>query len=295
VQLPSVYPARRRSGEVRHLQSSLFPIHSGGRRLLGGIVRDVTDQKRTEEALQAAVRRERELNELKSRFVSMVSHEFRTPLATIMTLSSLLLGYRAQLTEEQQLDRLTRIQTQVHRLTTLLDDILAVGKAEAMRANFSPAPLDLDAFCREIIAGAEAAFDNASRIVFTWQATCQPVVDQELLQPILMNLLSNALKYSPPASQINLAVACEPETVKFEISDEGIGIADEDQARLFETFQRGRNVGAVPGTGLGLVIVKQAVEAHRGQIEVESQLGQGTRVTVTLPNDWKDGPAGGDA
>lgn len=245
---------------------------------------------RAETEIRKALEKEKELNELKSRFVSMISHEFRTPLATTLFSADLLESYSAKWPEEKRLTHIHRIQSAVYRMTELLDAVLLVGKAEAGKLEFNPEPMNLEAFCQEIVEDLQLTDDKQHTLNFVSQGLCTQIyLDEKLLRHILSNLLSNAIKYSPQGSTVLFELACENcqngGTVAFHIQDRGIGIPKEDQERLFETFHRAKNVGTIPGTGLGLTIVKRSVELHGGQIFVESEVGMGTKFTVVLP--WR--------
>lgn len=252
---------------------------------------------KAESEIRKALEKEKELNELKSRFVSMVSHEFRTPLATILFSAGLLENYGQKWSEDKKTTHLQRIQTAVKQMTVLLEDILIIGKSETVRQEFKPVTIDLKKFCIEIIEELQLVADE-HEIIFDCSAENTEVeMDEKLLRQILCNLLSNAIKYSDRGSRIHFDLTFSeaeftspqleltpPEKVAiFRIKDEGIGIPLEDRPRMFETFYRAKNVGTISGTGLGLAIVKRSVELHGGQIEVGSEVGVGTVVTVTLP------------
>ena len=247
------------------------------------IIRDITKRKKIETEMRNALTKEKELNELKSRFISMTSHEFRTPLATILSSSELLEHYSHKWTEEKQNFHLHRIQTAVHHMTGLLNDVLLLGKAEAGKLNFKPKTIELNQFCEELVE--EIQFTTKThQILFTSnQSSINREVDEKLLRQILNNLLSNAIKYSPESNEVNLDLIDRKEEVILKVKDCGIGIPQDEQDRLFDSFHRANNVGDISGTGLGLAIVKKAVELHKGRIEVESILNAGTTFTIALP------------
>jgi PAS domain S-box-containing protein len=252
---------------------------------------DITERKRTEAELLRSLEKERELNELKSRIVSVVSHEYRTPLTTILSSAELLKHYGHTWSEDKKHQHLNRIQISVHHLTQLVSDVLILDKAEAGKLEFNPVPLNVVAFCHELVeelqmtTGDERILSKAPVRFLTQGETCQVCLDEKLLRQMLTNLLSNAIKYSRPGGTVHFALIFQPNEVIFRIQDEGIGISREDQQHLFESFYRASNVGTIPGTGLGLVIVKKCVDLHGGQIAVESEVGIGTTFTVTLPLD----------
>ncbi|BAY19069.1 two-component sensor histidine kinase [Anabaenopsis circularis NIES-21] len=249
-----------------------------------GYLADITQRKQLEQELRIALEKEKELNELKSRFVSMTSHEFRTPLSTILSSSELLEHYRYKWTEEKQITHLHRIQAAVKRINEMLNDVLVIGKAEAGKLEYRPTAFDLVAYCTHIIEEAQLNQNNRCCIYFSSQySSISCCMDEKLLGHILHNLLSNAIKYSPEGSTVKLTLACEHGQAILEIQDRGIGIPPEDLPHLFESFHRAKNVGNILGTGLGLAIVKKCIDIHQGIITVTSSLGVGTTFTVTLP------------
>lgn len=245
--------------------------------------RDITERKRAEE-IRNALERERELNEGRFNFVSMMSHEFRNPLSTILMSSELLKDFSDTITQEQKNRCLDRIEDAAQEMMRLLEDILSLTKAEVGKLEFNPKPFDLGEFCHNLVEGMQIAGDNKQRLTYTIQGECnQACMDENLLRHILINLLSNALKYSPEDSDVWFEISCQEGETIFKIQDRGIGIPLADQQQLFESFHRGQNVGKIPGTGLGLCIVKKLVHLHGGKILLNSQVGVGTTFTVTLP------------
>jgi PAS domain S-box-containing protein len=249
-----------------------------------GMVEDITKRKQAEAEVHKALSKERELNELKSRFINMVSHEFRNPLTTIQSSAQLLQLYNHILSDEKKQKHHRQIQSAVKRMTQLVDDVLTIGKAEAGKLNFEPAPMDLVAFCRDIVESIQISAAPEHAIIFVTSGGCTDAqMDEKLLGHIVTNLLSNAIKYSPLGGSVEFDLVCTSSNAIFRIRDTGIGIPSEDLKQLFESFGRASNVGSIPGTGLGLAIVKKCVDLHRGEIAVESEVGVGTTFTVTLP------------
>lgn len=244
----------------------------------------IREGKRTEHEMQLALKEERELNELKSRFVSMVSHELRTPLTVIRTSLELLERYHDVVKPAKKQEYFDRSQRAVQNMTQLLEDVLTVGKAEAGRLTFDPVQFDLQQFCGEIVKEMQMGVGLHYGIVFNAQGDCTNVyADPNLLRSILTNLLSNSIKYSPIGSTVIFNLSCEASSAVFEIRDQGIGIPSDDQPRLFELFHRASNVSAIRGTGLGLAIVRECVARHQGTITFSSREGVGTTFKVILP------------
>jgi PAS domain S-box-containing protein len=258
---------RRKDGALYDVAITIAPVlgeTSGGPPAsLVGIQRDITLHKQAEEEIRKALAQEKELSELKSRFISMASHEFRTPLSTILSSSELLEHYGSQWLEGKGLVNLRRIQAAVHHMAQLLNDVLVLGRADAGKLEFNPAPMDLVQFCRELTEEIQLGVGRQHTFLFASQGECVGAcLDEKLLRQILSNLLSNACKYSPEGSDVHFDLECREGQVIFCVRDQGIGIPPEDQARLFETFHRARNVNNIPGTGLGMAIVKKSVDLH---------------------------------
>jgi PAS domain S-box-containing protein len=245
---------------------------------------DVTDRRRAEDDIRQALERQRELNVLRSRFVAMTSHEFRTPLASILSSAELLRYYSERVSPKERDDLLQSIESGVHRMTLMLDRILLIGKAEAEMLEFSPKPIDLKLLCEQLVKEASLQHPEAkSPIVLDWQLDGgMQAVDEKLCRHIFSNLLSNALKYSPAGGPVRMAVSGAQGRAVFEVRDQGIGIPADELHHLFDSFHRASNVGAIAGTGLGLSIVKKSAELHGGTITVRSTLGEGTCFTVVL-------------
>lgn len=248
------------------------------------VAADITERRAAEVALQKALETERELSELKSGFITTASHEFRTPLAIILSTIDTLRAYRHKLADAQINLRLERIADQVHHLTDMMENVFDLARMQARRVSFQPVPCNPATLCYELFAEFQNHFETQHQLLYTC-ATDLPAatLDERLLRQIVSNLLANAVKYSPADKVVRMNVAYRDGALVLTVRDEGIGIPADDMKHLFLPFQRAANVGNIPGTGLGLSIVKEATELHRGSITVESQLAVGTTVTVTLP------------
>lgn len=272
--------------QVRWMRTHTFPIKNENGEIVrrAGLVEDITAHKLAYAAMQEALAKEKELGELKSRFVSMASHEFRTPLSTILTISETLNAYWHRLTEAQIRQRLGTIKEQVGYLQGIMEDVLLLARMQAQHIEFRPVKTDPDALCRAILD--EFRRLHASRTLrYSFDGKIDhALIDPKLMRHIVSNLVSNALKYSPEEAPVHIYLAQYDNALVLRISDNGIGIPEADMKHLFEPFHRGENVAAVSGTGLGLVIAKEAVEQHGGTIQVQSQVGMGTTFTVQIPN-----------
>lgn len=245
---------------------------------------DITQLRAAQADTLAALHRQEELNELRARFVAMASHEFRTPLATILSSTQLVRQYQDRLTPHEREELLASVENGVQRMTAMLDRILLINKADAQMLEFAPEQLDVVAVCRGIVKEVEQQADlrGCSIALETRLPTMVGYYDTKLLQHIFTNLLSNAIKYSPDNSRVLFRIDGEGDKTMFEVHDQGIGIPASDLPELFEPFHRGSNVSHIKGTGLGLTIVKKSVETHGGDITVHSEMGHGTCFRVTL-------------
>jgi PAS domain S-box-containing protein len=239
----------------------------------------------SEENLRAALAQEKELNELKTRFVSMVSHDFRTPLTIIQSNTNLLEASYGRLDEEKRAHYFSRIYAQIQRMVELLEDVLTFSRGEVGAVSVNLVPVDLDHFFQEIVDEFQST--NRLKHKLVRRGSCAPgkvPVDEKLLQQAIINLLTNAFKYSPEGSTVYIDLSADEKYAVIQVIDCGIGIPQADQPRLFEIFHRAANVGSIEGTGLGLAIVQRSVEAHGGLVEFESVEGKGTTFTVKIPH-----------
>jgi PAS domain S-box-containing protein len=243
---------------------------------------DVTERILAAQETDRALARERELGELKTRLLSMASHEFRTPLAAILSSAELISHYGDKIPADEQRGIMGDLVAAARRMQMMLEDMLTLGQAEAGRLAFQPRPADLEALCRQAVAEVAAAHPRHVLVLHAAPAGVRDV-DARLVQYILANLLANGCKYSPEGTEVALRLECADDVVHLQVADSGIGIADEDLPHLFESFRRGANVGHRPGSGLGLAIVKRCVNLHGGDIQVVSKLGVGSTFSVTLP------------
>jgi signal transduction histidine kinase len=240
-----------------------------------------------EEAIRQALKKEKQLNELKSQFISIVSHEFRNPLSSLlMTLE--LFEQPDLLTPQKRQAHIERGKTTIKHMAQLITDVLVLGQVEQEQFHCQPTLINIYQFCSYLVEDIQSSSHSTDRLVFTVTGCNETAnlfyeLDANLLQHILTNLLENALKYSPQASKVTFDLRCEPDYIQFQIQDQGIGLTEPDRAKLFTPFHRGINVSKIPGTGLGLSITKKCVDAHGGQIVVDSTVGVGTTFTVILP------------
>jgi signal transduction histidine kinase len=225
---------------------------------------------------------EREMN---AHFIGQAAHEFRTPLAVIQTAAESLKLYSGKMSSHAQHVRLVKIEDAVQQMTDLLRNALLFSRADAGKIKCEREAVDLRAVAQEVARDIQTNVGGDHQIVVSVRGAARlPQLDPSLAREIMINLLTNATKYSPGGGKIEVDVFTGPTEVKIRVTDHGIGISPEDQETVFEAFRRGANVGDIPGTGLGLAITKRAVENHGGTITVESKVGSGTTFTVTLPD-----------
>jgi PAS domain S-box-containing protein len=245
---------------------------------------DITERKRAEDNIRAALEREKELNDLRSRFVAMTSHEFRTPLAAILSAAELLRDYSDRMPSSEKGEVLEKINGGAQRMARMLDRVLLIGQVEAQMLEFNPRPIDLPSICQAIVEETCALQPETNCKVLTHFTPAPPgaVFDAKLLRHIFGNLVSNAIKYSPRGGVVAFRVFSRDGKTVFEVEDQGLGIPPDEMVHLFEPFHRASNVADIQGTGLGLAIVKKSVELHGGTIEVSSEQGVRTCFSVTL-------------
>jgi PAS domain S-box-containing protein len=255
-----------------------------GTKQLWGIVENITERKRAEAELHKALAREKEITQIKSSFVSMVSHEFRTPLGIIQSSAEILRDYFEQLDSGERGEQLRSIVKNTRRMAEMMEEILALSRLDAGKIIFKPQPINLASFCRRVVDEVLSSTNRKCGI----ELSLAPIpneanADDGLLGHIFTNLLTNAVKYSEPGGTVRFDIEHDGTNAVCMVRDQGIGISAEDQQKLFTAFQRGDNVGDRPGTGLGLVLVKRCVELHGGEVTIQSEVGKGTAVTVRLP------------
>jgi PAS domain S-box-containing protein len=257
---------REKNGSLVSIEARARP--AGADRLLI-LLRDISARKRIEREVSANLERERQLSEMKSQFISVASHEFRTPLAAAVGSLELLDRHADKLTESKRAELLVRIQRSLDRLTTIINDVLKLSRADSGRVTVTRMDVDLDRFVQDIIHDAEVGNRQQHNFSFQPSGRLDPVpADTSLLHHIVSNLVGNAVRYSPPGTTVSVGLKVSDETFSLTVTDEGIGIPKAERERIFEPFVRGSNVGQISGTGLGLNIVKRYTELMGGKIEL---------------------------
>ncbi len=281
------YRFKNKKGRYIWLESYCKPTINDLKRVYSIIcsTRDVTEKQALMHELEQSLEKERELNELRSKFISTASHEFRTPLTVIQSGVEIMEMYLQDLPKEKQLQfqkQFTKIQTEVERLQDLMSDVLLLGRADAKRTPFKPKESDLLKFITEIIENYNASIRDRRVVLEVKGRPKKLKFDQKLLGHALDNIISNGFRYSEKENLL-LEASFNNETVSISVTDYGIGIPKEDLVNLFQPFYRASNTGEIGGTGLGLAIVKEYIDKHHGSISVESELGSHTTFTITLP------------
>ncbi len=279
--------ALRKDGSSFHIELSIAPIKVKGHYVFSAFVRDITLEKMGKLEMEKALQKEKELNELKSKFVSMTSHEFRTPLTTIQA-NAELLEFRLEnetLIGKDKVDKnLQRINGEIMRLTHLLNDILLLGRVEAGKIPFNLRSTDAVALVEELLSQSFSTQKDHRKVTLTVKGRARELLlDEHIFSHILSNLITNALKYSQDRPAPEVKIDFRLAEVVFSVTDYGIGIPEDDRTRLFDSFFRASNVDNIQGTGLGLSIVKQYTAMHKGQLEVTSKVGIGSTFSVVIP------------
>ncbi|MCQ6959294.1 PAS domain-containing sensor histidine kinase [Mucilaginibacter aquariorum] len=286
--------ARRKDGFEFPVEISLGHYQLDNEQLAVAFVTDVTESKRSKEELEAKVvertleltqslEREKELNEMKSRFVAMASHEFRTPLSAILSSLTLIDTYSKTENEEKRKRHIDRVRSSVKNLTIILDDFLSLDKVEQGKIEVVAETFDLDAFAEDIIEELNGMLKKDQQIEFTYLGEKDIFQDKKILRNVFLNLLSNAIKYSETATTVHFSISIINKSVTIQVQDEGIGIPEEEQKNLFTKFYRAKNATNIQGTGLGLNIVKRYLELLGGNISFISKPNLGTTFIIEFP------------
>ncbi len=243
----------------------------------------VDELNKTKEELKIALQQEKELNDLKTRFVSMASHEFRTPLATILSSISLVSKYKDLDEKVLQDKHIVRIKTSVLTLTDILNDVLSISKLDEGGIRAKPERFSIRSIATEVLKEMEGLTKKGQKIVYTHHGETEVFLDRNFMKHILINLTSNAIKFSPENKNIEWSSEIKSDALILKIKDQGLGISEEDQKHLFQRFFRAQNVTNIQGTGLGLNIVAKYLELLQGRITFESKLGEGSTFTMNIP------------
>lgn len=241
----------------------------------------INELENTKDELKKSLEKEMVVNDMKSRFVSMASHEFRTPLATILSSLSLVTKYIEQGNEEKKNKHINRIKSAVNNMTDILNDFLSLSKLEEGKVEVTFETFDLNLLVADVSNEMQYISKPGQTVVHTHEGKVVMVdLDKKLIRNILFNLISNAIKFSDPERRILIETSINKDEVIISVSDEGIGIPKVDQEHLFERFYRGHNATNIQGTGLGLNIVMKYVELMNGKLSYKSQEGIGTKFTI---------------
>lgn len=274
--------ARRQDGTTFDAEVGLSVIDDNDSSRVVCTFHDISKHLEIEDTLRQALERERELNELKTRFITMVSHEFRTPLATILVTVDSLRSYIDRMTSEQRDRKFNKIETQIRHMTDLLENVLALSQDNIGPTTTQQDSSSLDEICQALVDDLRGT--TAHQLVLKCEGDCKHLhLDPDFVRQMVSALLSNAIKFSPKGGLVQLLLDGTGDEVVIQVTDEGIGIPEADQQHLFKAFHRAKNVDTIPGTGMGLALVKQAVEQVGGTIHFESTVGAGTTFTMTLP------------
>lgn len=239
--------------------------------------------EQSQRELSEALDKERELSEIKSRFVSMASHEFRTPLSTVLSSASLLAKYTTTEDQEKRNKHINRIKESVKHLNDILEDFLSLGKLDEGKVAAHSGEFDLQELINDTTEEMQGLLKKDQHIIYHHQGNMMAHSDKKLLKNILINLMTNAIKFSNEGKSIEVSSKVQNGIAEISVKDEGIGISKEDQEHLFSSFFRGKNVINIQGTGLGLHIVKRYIDLLGGDVHLQSELNKGTKVLFTIP------------
>jgi signal transduction histidine kinase len=297
--------AQKKDGSVFPVEISLGYYELNGKKMAMAFITDITQRlaaelelKKINEELEDRIRErtleltkalssEKELNEMKSRFVSTASHEFRTPLSAILSSISLVDRYTEQGQDEKRKKHIERIKSSVKNLTDILNDFLSLDKLEQGKVEVENSFINLPEFCEDIKEEIKGMLKPGQHINYTHKGETEIYLDRKILKNIMLNLLSNATKYSDENKEIQLYSEADSSHSSITVKDQGIGIPEEEQKNLFGKFFRARNALNTQGTGLGLNILKRYVEILNGEVTFVSKLHEGTSFTVKFPHPKK--------
>jgi PAS domain S-box-containing protein len=268
------------SDDIRHLNAELEGKVEERTLILKEALQKL---EQSQQELNEALDKERQLNEIKSRFVSMASHEFRTPLSTILSSATLVSKYPSAEEFEKREKHIRRIRDSVNHMNDLLEDFLSLGKLEEGKVSITILSFNVKDFIEDVVDEMKAHLKPAQEIVCKNEGGIKFTTDKRMLKNIVLNLLSNAIKFSPDGKQVYIETQTSDEELVITVRDEGFGIPEEDLPHLFSTFFRAKNVSNIQGTGLGLPIVKRYVNLLKGDIEMKSKLSEGSVFIIHLP------------
>lgn len=274
----------KKDGQVFYVSLNVTPLRDNRGNITSylAIAIDISEKKAAESELRAALQKEMELNELKSRFVSMASHEFRTPLSAVLSSAYLLSKYCATDEQPQRDKHIQRIVSSVTSLTDILNDFLSVGKIEEGNIVVRENEYDVKAQVESLIQEVQHMLKNGQTVNYRHTGSENAKLDSSMIKHIVLNLLSNAIKFSPEGSLVEINTKNTDNSFTFTVTDKGIGIPKEDQENLFKRFYRSSNVTNIQGTGLGLHIVAKYAELMHGTVTFKSEEGKGTQFIVTF-------------
>ncbi|MGE5498196.1 MAG: PAS domain S-box protein [Syntrophothermus sp.] len=293
--LPLIYEDKIWQGEIELLRAdgtevpvniicSLIKDEFGNPQQLLANFTDISNLKKAEAESRNALMRERELNEMRSRFVSLVSHEFRTPLAAILSSAEILEYYSEKFTPEKKAAHYEKIKTSISNLLDILNEISEINQIDSGRVIPLKKKIAIEKFMQEIMDEINTGYQDRPEIIISRQLDSLDLfTDKKLLRQIVINLISNAVKYTPETKKVFINIINNQEEFTIEVKDEGSGIPEQDQSLIFEPFSRSSNVSGIKGSGLGLSIVKKAVETLNGILTFQSTEGEGSVFTVSLP------------
>lgn len=272
---------KRKDGSTFPFLLSISEIVIKDKKIFTGIIHDISELREVKDALQ----KEKQLNELKSRFVTMASHEFRTPLSAILSSASLISKYISLEDNEKRIKHINRIKSSVATLTNILNDFLSISRLEEGMVQVNPSDFDIEELSSEIMDELNSYLKDGQQIKYQHVGNKDLNLDKNIIKNIIINLISNASKYSSEGKEIIFNTEISENILNIYVKDKGIGIPDDDKPFLFNRFFRAHNAGNIQGTGLGLNIVKKYIDLLNGTISYKSELNEGTEFYISIPNN----------
>lgn len=252
--------------------------------LVNKLTEEIKEREHAEKEIKKMLEREKELNELKSRFVAMISHEFRTPLTVIKSSSQILNRFDSELSRDEKNHYLQRIAKTVDNMTQLIDNAIFISKSEKESVQLQKNNFDLEKLINEVITDVMIVLNKNREVNTKFEGNCSSVnTDEKLMRLVLTNLISNALKYSDDDKCVDVYCYTDEKYLKVDVKDYGIGIPEEDQEQIFNLFFRANNVGNIPGTGLGMTVIIESLKMLNGKLNLDSESGIGSKFSVNIP------------
>jgi len=275
-------------GSERTVLMSTELIDYDGEEAIVYIGIDITNIKKIRDEKESILKKEHEIINMKSQFIAMITHEFRTPLTSIMLASDLLKRYGSSMKEDALANQYDKIQKTILHMTKLMENVIIISKMDDDNFALHPSNVNLVEFVGKIVESIKYSFSSNHQIYIDCNEACSSVViDETLAGLIFTNVITNAIKYSPKAEKVEIELKCSDKTLSIKVKDFGIGMKEEEVSKIYNSFFRGSNVTNIPGYGLGMTIVKKCIDKYQGKIKIQTEYGHGMEVKIEIPNNIK--------